>query len=530
MSPAACTGTQAGPRSKPSGTAELLCALSFGSGLAFASRMEHGTNTAFVATKLARSLGLAAEGLEAVFYGALLKDVGCGACAPLLAPFFPKAEPALGISLMVVDSRSPSSLLTWAKGQMRLDSTLPVRLARLAAFAARCGVVAHEAASAHCEVAADFASGLGFGPHVQDAVRFQYERYDGRSRAFGRGEDQIPRSAQVLHLAQAVDAVRGLVGVEEAASMVRERTGSYFAPDVAQAYLDLASGLWPPGDDDPVPLADVLSCDPGTSVDELPGDRRLAVCEALADFADLKSARPYPHSHTVASLAAMVAAELGLDEPERDRLRLAGLVHDLGRIAVPVRLLEEAGDETAAHRDEARLAEPLRLHPYYAQRILSRVPALAGLAADAGAHHERLDGSGYPAGLRGGAVPLGARVLAAADTWAERSASGPPALTDDDALDPDCVRALRSHGGAGPARQRRRFPSGPGSPATPALSAREIEVLRLVAQGASNPDISKALSISRRTAEHHVEHILAKLGVTSRTAAVAYTLTHGLLS
>jgi DNA-binding NarL/FixJ family response regulator len=79
---------------------------------------------------------------------------------------------------------------------------------------------------------------------------------------------------------------------------------------------------------------------------------------------------------------------------------------------------------------------------------------------------------------------------------------------------------------ASPRRQRQHSRS---CPAAPVLTAREIDVLRLVTAGASNPDIGKALHISRRTAEHHVEHILAKLGVTSRTAAVAYTLTHELL-
>ena len=159
MSPVAWTGSEGGPRANPPGTAELLCALSGGSGLAFAARMEHGTNTAFVGVQLARALGLAAGDLEAVFYGALLKDVGCGACAPLLAPFFPKAEPPLGVSLIVVDSHSPGSLLTWAKDQMRFDPSLPVRLGRLAAFVSRCGTVAHEALAAHCEIAADFAAG-----------------------------------------------------------------------------------------------------------------------------------------------------------------------------------------------------------------------------------------------------------------------------------------------------------------------------------------------------------------------------------
>ena len=524
-----------GPRSNSPGTAELpgiaelMCALSFGSGLAAAERMEHGTNTAFVGVQLGRALGAGAADLEAVFYGALVKDAGCGACGAVLARFFAEDEMIPRLDLNLVDLHSPRSMAAWAMSGLRLDPGLPARLARLAAFASRCGPVVHAAMTAHCEVAADFAAGLGFGHHVQDAVHYQYERHDGRSPAFHRRAETIPRPAQILHLALAAELVRGLSGTEAAAAMVNQRTGTYFDPGVAEAYLDLAGGLWPDGDE-PIPLTDVLAGAPGTPVDELPGDRRLAVCEALADFADLKSARRGSHSHAVASLAAQAASRLGLPAAEQERLRRAALVHDLGKIAVPHRLLDLAGDDThaASHRTGAAdLAEPVRLHPYYAQRILSRVRPLADLAADAGAHHERLDGSGYPLGLAASAIPIGARVLAAADAWAERAGHGPPGLTREDGLDPACIAALQScpRPGTGHPRQRSRA-----DPGRPALSSRELEVLRLLTDGASNPDISKTLHISRRTAEHHVEHILAKLEVTSRTAAVAYALTHELLS
>jgi HD-GYP domain-containing protein (c-di-GMP phosphodiesterase class II)/DNA-binding CsgD family transcriptional regulator len=507
----------------------LLCALSFGSGLAAAERMEHGTNTAFVGSQLARALGLGADGVEAVFYGALLKDLGCGACGAVLAPFIAedKRTPALGLSL--VDLESPRSMAAWAMSGLRLDPSLPARLARLAAFAAQCGSVAHEAMAAHCEIAADFSVRLGFGRHVQDAVHYQHERYDGRSPAFHRRAEAIPRPAQILHLALAADLVRGLTGAGNAAAMVRQRTGSYFDPEVAEAYLDLADGLWPPHDD-PVPLTEVLSCDPGTPVDDLPGDQRLAVCEALADFADLKSVRGGAPSHLVASLAGQAASHLGLATAEQEHLRRAGLVHDLGKIAVPYRLLQKADDDTSAASREggaAALAEPVRLHPYYGQRILSRVRPLADLATDVGAHHERLDGSGYPLGPAAQRMPITARLLAAADAWAERARHGPPDLTAEDGLDPACLAALRSCTRPGIGDQRRRSRA---EPVRPPLSPRELEVLRLLADGASNPDISKTLYISRRTAEHHVEHILAKLDVTSRTGAVAYALTHELLS
>ena len=141
-------------------TAELLCALSFGSGLAAAERMEHGTNTAFMGIQLGRALGLGADSMEAVFYGALLKDVGCGACGAVLAPYLADGprSPLLGMNL--VDLHSPRSMAAWAMSGLQLDPSLPARLARLAAFASRCGSLAHEAMTAHCEIAADFTSSV----------------------------------------------------------------------------------------------------------------------------------------------------------------------------------------------------------------------------------------------------------------------------------------------------------------------------------------------------------------------------------
>ena len=116
-----------GPRSDPPGTAELpgiaelLCALSYGSGLAAAERMEHGTNTAFIGVRLGRALGAGARDLEAVFYGALVKDAGCGACGVVLAPFFADDELIPRLDLNLVDLHSPRSMAAWALSDLRLD-------------------------------------------------------------------------------------------------------------------------------------------------------------------------------------------------------------------------------------------------------------------------------------------------------------------------------------------------------------------------------------------------------------------------
>ncbi len=135
-------------------------------------------------------------------------------------------------------------------------------------------------------------------------------------------------------------------------------------------------------------------------------------------------------------------------------------------------------------------------------------------------------------GASSGTGGAAARQLAAAGYrvfGASRTAPGhgPPDLTREDGLDPACIAALRARPRPGTGHPRQRSRADPGRPA---LSSRELEVLRLLTDGASNPDISKTLHISRRTAEHHVEHILTKLDVTSRTAAVAHALTHELLA
>jgi putative nucleotidyltransferase with HDIG domain len=133
---------------------------------------------------------------------------------------------------------------------------------------------------------------------------------------------------------------------------------------------------------------------------------------AIADFVDLKSPYTLGHSRSVADLAAAAAGELGGDV---ESIRRAGLVHDLGRMGVANTIWDRA-PLTAGE------VERVRLHPYYTDRILVSVPALARLAPIAAPHHERLDGSGYPRGTTADSPTLEGRLLAVTDcyqAWSE---------------------------------------------------------------------------------------------------------------
>jgi HD-GYP domain-containing protein (c-di-GMP phosphodiesterase class II) len=167
-----------------------------------------------------------------------------------------------------------------------------------------------------------------------------------------------------------------------------------------------------------------------------------AALVAIGDYVDVKSPFTLGHTRAVAELAANATDVVGLDRPEREHIRRAALVHDLGRLGVSNTIWDKPGKLSVVE------AERVRFHPYLTERMLASSPQLAPLGATAAQHHERLDGSGYPRGLRGESLPTGARLLAAADTYVGKLEDRPhrPAMdaTSAAALLRDEVRAGRT--------------------------------------------------------------------------------------
>jgi HD-GYP domain-containing protein (c-di-GMP phosphodiesterase class II) len=211
-------------------------------------------------------------------------------------------------------------------------------------------------------------------------------------------------------------------------------------------------------------------------------------------------------------------------------LRRAALVHDIGRTGVPNTIWDKPGPLSNAEW------ERVRLHPYYAERMLARPEALARLGAIAACHHERLDGSGYHRALPGSALSPSARILAAADAYhamtrprphreALEPAQAAATLRDEvraGRLDADAAEDVLKAAGHKPAGARERArPAG--------LTARELEVLLLVARGASSREVAEELTIAEKTARNHIERIYAKLDVSTRAEASLYAMRHGLV-
>jgi len=243
---------------------------------------------------------------------------------------------------------------------------------------------------------------------------------------------------------------------------------------------------------------------------------------------DLKSPFTLGHSVAVAELAEEAGKRLGLPPDKTEMLRRTGLVHGYGRLGVSNSIWDKIGPLSVGEWERVRMS------PYLTERMLRQSAALAPLGEIAVQHRERLDGSGYPRGLSGGAISVFARVLGAADAYQSMREPRPhrPARSAPDAsaellaevragrLDGAAVHAVLE--AAGHRVPRRRT-------AVARLTAREVEVLVLLARGMSNKQIAGCLVITPKTAGNHVEHIYAKIGASSRAAAAMFALQHGLL-
>ena len=365
-----------------------------------------------------------------------------------------------------------------------------------------------------CEVADAFAVRLGLDEHVRASLAANFERWNGRGLPNGTRGQAIPRPMRIAQLSQELEVLARLDGISSALETIRTRRGKAYDPELTDLVLDHAQGWWQQveaADSWDVALAIAPSC---ARLAEPAARDALVV---LADFADLKSPWTSGHSRAVAALA------LDAGGPEAEA---AALVHDLGRVAVPNTIWDKPGPLTRDERDRAET------HALVTDQLLRRVPYTAALAPAAGAAHERLDGTGYHRRVSGGHLDAAQRVVAAADCYQAMTSDRPQrgALTPDAAASE--LRAMSAAGRLdGEAVERVLAAAGHRAhrPSLPAgLSAREVDVLRLLALGLTTRQIADRLVITPKTADHHVQHIYTKIGVSTRGAAALFAIENGI--
>jgi HD-GYP domain-containing protein (c-di-GMP phosphodiesterase class II) len=367
-----------------------------------------------------------------------------------------------------------------------------------------------------CEVADAFAARLGLDERVRAALATSFERWNGRGLPAGRRGASIPRPMRIAQLAHELEVLARIEGVTRACEIIRSRRGGAYDPELTDLAVAGAAGWWAelePAD----PWDEALAVAPlSVPLGDAATEDALLV---LADFADLKSPWLAGHSRAVAGLARRACGPAAY---------APALVHDLGRVAVPNTIWDKPGPLTRDERDRAET------HTLVTDQLLRRLPArLADLAEAASAAHERLDGSGYHRRAGGRGLGEVARVVAAADCYhamvsdrphrdalpADQAAAELRAMSAAGRLDGEAVERVLAAAGH---RRAARPPLPAG------LTARELDVLRLLVLGLTTRQVADRLVISTKTADHHIQHIYTKIGVSTRGAAALYAVEHGL--
>lgn len=479
-----------------------------------------------LAVTLARSLDLPDEDLRAGLYTGLLLHVGCVGYAHETARLFGD-EFTVQVAAERTNRADARDVATTLVPQV-LRGRAPLDKVRLMVTAATRGQRERQAFDiAACEVGRDATRRLGLSEAVQVSVYHADEWWNGSGVPAGLAGDDIPVGARLAAVTSVAALFDGIGGAEAAAAAVRDRAGGILDPGIAAHFADRAAELLGEGDaTDPYGL--VLEAEPRPVASVL-DPVLVEVAAVFGDLADLKSPFFHGHARGVARLARSGGEYLGLSSGDLDELELAGLLHDVGRVAISASLWDKPGPLTASEWEQ------VRLHAYHSERILAGSRRLAPLATLAGMHHERCDGSGYHRGCTDGEMSRKMRILATADAYQAMTQprAHRPARTAEDAerqlraevtdgrLDTDTVVAVLAAAGHDPPPISRELPAG--------LTDRQVEVLQLVAQGCSNRQIAERLVISRRTAEYHVQQIYVKIGTSSRAAAAMFAMEHRLL-
>lgn len=391
---------------------DVISALSMALDLTEGQPMGHAIRSCMIGMRIGAELGLSAAEQSDLYYALLLKDSGCSSNSARLCQLLGADEIVAKREVKLEDWTKLSlsgaqylwrNVLPKAPLTQRLKRMLQVALHQKENNAALIG--------ARCERGADIARKIGLSETSAEAIRSLDEHWDGGGYPEGREKQKIPLLARIINVSQTLEVHAARDGAGAAIKIASERSGTWFDPELVAVVQNLRneSTLWESLKADNV-RERVLRAEPGIAV-PASAERLDSLCEAFAQVIDAKSPYTFRHSVGVAEASVNIAQHLGLAGSAITTIRRAALLHDIGKLSVSNAILEKPGK-----LDDAEW-KIMRLHPVYTRLILRTISGFEHLAFIAGAHHERLDGKGYPDGLVAQQMPLTARIIAAADVY-----------------------------------------------------------------------------------------------------------------
>jgi HD-GYP domain-containing protein (c-di-GMP phosphodiesterase class II) len=431
--------------------AELIGALSYALDITEGQPEGHCVRCCLIGMRLGRALGLSEIALAELYYTLLLKDLGCSSNAARICELYITDDLTFKRDVKQLDDANFLEAAQFALGHTALGSGLWQRFKVLMTSLRTKEAAAQELIVTRCQRGASIARRLRFDERVAQGIHSLDEHWNGLGRPERLAGQDISIYSRIALLAQVVDVFHTEGGARAALAEAKQRSGTWFDPTLVELLLEHGPDdeLWQKLAS-PDLAVHVFAEEPAQFSLSVDDDYLDQIAAAFGEVVDSKSPYTAGHSARVALYTDAIAAQLGLSTERRRWLQRGALLHDVGKLGVSNAILDKPGKLTAEEWDA------VRKHAVFTEEILSRIPQFQELALVAAAHHERLDGKGYPRGRHAAEIALETRVITTADIFDAITATRPyreavpvartleiMAESVGTALDPDCFAALQ---------------------------------------------------------------------------------------
>jgi len=430
--------------------AELLGALSHALDITEGQPRGHCVRCCWIGTHIGRELGLSQHDMSDLYYTLLLKDLGCSSNAARICQLYLTDDISFKHDFKHIDGSLPHAL-RFVISHTGLKEGLAERFRAIIRVMQGGGEIARELIETRCHRGAEIARSMRFSEGVANGIQCLDEHWDGSGLPDRLAGSAIPVNSQIALMAQVIDVFHASGGPQAAHREIHNRSGSWFDPMLVETFERTAhaAGFWKQLGSAALPHA-VYGLEPARAVRLVDEDHLDDIASGFAQVIDSKSPYTSGHSERVTIFSDLIAEQMGMSEEKRRTLKRAALLHDIGKLGISNAILDKPGKLT-----EAEFAE-IRKHPVYSESILSGIAVFRELAPIAGGHHERLDGKGYPNGLKGEEIGLETRIVTCADIFDALTAERPyrkampvakalSIMRDDvgTAIDGECFAALQ---------------------------------------------------------------------------------------
>lgn len=430
--------------------ADIMSALSHALDMVEGQPSGHCIRCTWIGIQIAQELAFDADALSDLYYAIMLKDLGCSSNAARICSHYITDDLAFKRDAKTMDGSLPQ-VLRFVLNHTGLQASMSERFRTILTAMKTGPQMAKELIETRCTRGADIARQMRFSQRVANSIHSLDEHWNGSGQPQQLKGEAIPIDSQIALLSQVVDVFNTEGGEEAARHEVRSRSGKWIKPDIVDAFEALAvkGSFWKELNANDL-AQKVLALEPAKVRRYVDDDYLDDIAHAFGQVVDAKSPFTAGHSDRVTVYADMIAEKMNYSPDRRRWLKRASLLHDIGKLGVSNSILDKPDK---LDDDEFAI---IKMHPVYSGEILSRVEAFKDIAPIARGHHERLDGKGYPDGLKGSEIQLDTRIVTVADIFDALTADRPyrAAMSQSkafeimdglhrDAIDPDCYAALK---------------------------------------------------------------------------------------